>query len=163
MSGTRRLEISDQHLSATTADLVGKRMDLRNGASFFREGERMAPMFGDMSFQIGKFSDLYDRDPERLEAALPHDLLFLHLFARANGYEEMVISQRADTDPRLPVYVGNAIADIGDTLRGQEVRLSGRKPRQMPEAARVPAVSPRQIRLGQVAIAAPPDDSPCPA
>ncbi|MEP1880601.1 MAG: hypothetical protein ABJN42_10540 [Roseibium sp.] len=152
MSTHRVLNISDQHVSRTTADLVADRIENGNGMAFFRQGEKIEPMFGDMTFQVSNFARLYEADPERLERALPHDLLFLHLYAKENGYQEIVISERFETDDRLPIYRGNALENIGDLLRDQDVKLSDRKPRQRPEADRVMGVAPRQIREGKLSI-----------
>ena len=163
MSDRTSFSVSSLHISRTTADLVQERITSGNGVPFFRNGERMAPMFGDMTFQVDSFARLYATDPERLEKALPHDLLFLHLFARDRGFDEMVITERVDTDPRLPVYLGNAIQDMGDILRDQDVKLSERKPRQKPEEDRIIAVSPKQIRLGKISLSDPISADPEPA
>lgn len=151
MAETRRLPIHPGHLSAITRDVLDRRDRGPKGSPFYRQGDAMIPLLGEHNLSVLAFGRIYQRDHERIEQAMPLDLLFLHQVALANGYEEITVSPHAEPDARLPWYGGsNAIQDIGSLLVGQEPRLSHRKTRHLDEAGRIEAIAPGQVRNGQL-------------
>ena len=139
------------HLSAATLQVIERRDRGVKGSAFFRGGDSMIPMMRTVNFCLTGFARDYATDFIRIEEAMPLDLLFLHQLALANEYEELAITPTVDRDTRLPWYGDtNKIDDIGDLLRGIDLRMARRKTRHLDEAGQIVAVGPTQIRTGKV-------------
>lgn len=157
-----RLIINPGHLSSATLEILERRT-ARGGITgqrpMFNGGDSIETFFGEFSFSVDKFGELYRSDRKRLESALPADLVFLHLVALENGFSDLEINKAADRHPDLPWYGnGNEITDLGAMLAGQQPRLANRIARQLPEAGRIQAVSARDIREERITVTLVKDD-----
>lgn len=164
------LIVNDLHLSETTRGVIMSRDRGPRGRSLFNEGDRMIPLMTATSFGLENFDRLWSQDEHernRIERAVPYDLLFLHLVALANGHDELIINRNAEKDPRLPWYgeSGNRIRDVGTLLRDQAdaLRLAHRRTRHDPQSGPIEALLPRLVRIGKVDLTlAPAEDEPTP-
>lgn len=151
------LVVNDLHLSETTRGVIMSRDNGTRGRSLFNEGDRMIPLLTATSFGLSRFARMWSRNEttrDRIERAVPYDLLFLHLVALANEHDELIINKNAEEDPRLPWYgeSGNRIRDVGTLLRDQAdtLRLAHRRTRHDPQSGPIEALLPRLVRIGKI-------------